>query len=147
MHEPGFVVRQVLGYFPQQSALALGASPELLQAPGARLQLHSFSAANARQEMQMRAAALSAATAATGSSAAGGLLVSCLGRGEALYGERGVETGLLRGELGHDLPLAGFFAGGEVGPVGQRTFVHTYTCTAAILRATKSPTATSSPAS
>ena len=65
----------------------------------------------------------------------------------ALYGERGVETGLLRGELGHDLPLAGFFAGGEVGPVGQRTFVHTYTCTAAILRATKSPTATSSPAS
>ena len=30
--------------------------------------------------------------------------------------------------------LAGWFAGGEIGPVGQRTFLHTYTTSLALLR-------------
>ena len=133
------VVRQITGYFPQQSCLVLGASGELLDAPGARLQLHVFSATNARAELAARAAALDSATRRPGEGAGtdglpGGLLVSCLGRGEALYGEPAVETTTLREALGPQLELAGWFAGGEIGPVGRRSFVHTYTSTVALLR-------------
>ena len=32
------------------------------------------------------------------------------------------------------LALTGFLAGGEIGPVGSRTFVHTYTTTIGLLR-------------
>ena len=126
-----YVVRSIVGYSRAQSALLVGASPELLQAPGARLQLHAFSAANARSEVQAAAAAL--ASRQTGGYA-GGLMVACVGRGAALYGEEGVESAELERAIGKPLALTGFFAGGEIGPVGSRTFVHTYTTTVGLLR-------------
>lgn len=71
-----------------------------------------------------------------GSGGYGGLMIPCLGRGEQLYGERGVESALLADALEMpDLALAGLYAGGEIGPVGSRTFVHTYTTTVGLLRA------------
>lgn len=136
-HEATYVVRQIGGYYPEQSALAIGASSELLDAPGVRLQLHSFSAAHAAAELRARAAALRSHAGEEGEEAAphaGGLVASCLGRGESLFGEADVESRALRGQLGETLELAGWFAGGEIGPVGRRTFVHTYTSTAALLR-------------
>ena len=61
-----------------------GAAPALLEQPGARLQLHRHSAAAAREELRARASAYAAASAAAGlPAAAGGLHVSCLGRGVA----------------------------------------------------------------
>ena len=74
------------------------------------------------------------ATTLKGEGTCGGFMVSCLGRGEPLYGEAGVETAELKAALGDSAALAGFFAGGEVGPVGARTFVHTYTTTIGLLR-------------
>lgn len=123
-----YVVRAMLGYSKAQSILAVGASPELLSASGARLQLHQFSADAARAEMR------AGATTLKGEGTCGGFMVSCLGRGEPLYGEAGVETAELKAALGDSAALAGFFAGGEVGPVGARTFVHTYTTTIGLLR-------------
>ena len=136
------MVRQITGYYPKQSALAVGASAELLDVPNVRLQLHSFSAANARAELHSRASALhrhcadeAAGGGGGGSPLVGGFVASCLGRGEALFGgEANVESRALQQELGGQLELAGWFAGGEIGPVGRRTFVHTYTSTAALLR-------------
>lgn len=129
-HAPGYVVRQVLGYFPEHSAISVGATHDLLSAPGARLRLHVFSAAHAREELDTRVRALAEEArtrAGDGLHAppAGGLLVSCLGRGEALFGHAGVEPTAMRSALGTDLQLSGFFAGGEIGPVGNRTFAHT----------------------
>ena len=137
-HEPGYVVRAVLGYMPDSSAISIAASTDLLHAPGARLQLHSFSASAAREELSARVSALGAAAKArvsdgTGKPLAGGLLAPCLGRGEGLFGEANVESNVLRAALGDELQLCGFFAGGEIGPVGRRTFVHTYTSTLALL--------------
>ncbi len=43
----------------------------------------------------------------------GALYFSCLGRGRHLFGEHSAELQLLREELG-DLPLAGFYANGEI---------------------------------
>lgn len=132
-HEATYVVRQIMGYFPNESALAVGASSGLLEAPGGgvRLQLHAYSATNARAELRARAAALAAESPAPHS---GGLIVSCAGRGEALYGEAGVETAVLREELGSTCELGGWFANGEIGPVGRRSVVHTFTTTVALLR-------------
>ena len=77
---------------------------------------------------------------------AGALLVSCLGRGRYLYGESGVETaavaaafrrkgvGQSNSEQGEPLALAGFFAGGEIGPVGYRSYTHSYTSSLAVFR-------------
>ena len=134
---PEYVMRPITGYSRQVGALSLGAAAELLEAPGARLQLHRFSATAARDELQTRAAAYAAATAAAGAPpAAGGLHVSCFGRGASLFGAPGVETSELSAALGTQTTagLAGWFAGGEIGPVGHRTFVHTYTASLALLR-------------
>lgn len=51
-----------------------------------------------------------------------GVYVSCIARGQALFGEAGVETGLIRETLG-DFPLIGFFANGEISR--DRLYGHT----------------------
>jgi small ligand-binding sensory domain FIST len=52
----------------------------------------------------------------------GGIYVSCVARGASLFGEPGVETGLIRETLG-DFPLIGFFANGEISR--DRLYGHT----------------------
>ena len=51
-----------------------------------------------------------------------GIYVSCVARGAALFGDAGVETGLIRETLG-DFPLIGFFANGEISR--DRLYGHT----------------------
>ncbi len=51
-----------------------------------------------------------------------GIYVSCIARGAALFGEEGVETGLIRETFG-DFPLIGFFANGEISR--DRLYGHT----------------------
>jgi small ligand-binding sensory domain FIST len=57
---------------------------------------------------------------------AGGFLFSCLGRGVRLYGVPDHDTDAFRRHFG-EVPLAGFFCNGEIGPVQETTFVHGYT--------------------
>ena len=123
-----YVIRALLAFSKPHSVLAVGASPDLVSAPGCRLQLFAFSADAALAEMRAGARRMSS------EGLCGGLVVSCAGRGVGLYGEWGVETAELHAALGPDLAVSGLFAGGEIGPVGQRTFVHTYTTTVGLLR-------------
>jgi small ligand-binding sensory domain FIST len=58
--------------------------------------------------------------------AGGALLFSCNGRGTRLFDEPDHDVGVLRELLG-PIPVAGFFAMGELGPVGGQNFVHGYT--------------------
>ena len=51
-----------------------------------------------------------------------GIYVSCIARGAALFGEPGVETGMIRDRFG-DIPLIGFFANGEISR--DRLYGHT----------------------
>jgi small ligand-binding sensory domain FIST len=51
-----------------------------------------------------------------------GIYVSCIARGAALFGEPGIETGLIRDQFG-DIPLIGFFANGEISR--DRLYGHT----------------------
>ena len=57
---------------------------------------------------------------------AGALLFSCNGRGTHLFEQPDHDVGVLR-ELFGPIPVAGFFAMGEIGPVGGQNFVHGYT--------------------
>ena len=63
----------------------------------------------------------------------GGLLFSCLGRGQYLYGEPNHDTNMFSETIGR-LPLTGFFCNGEIGPVGGSTFLHGYTSSFGIIR-------------
>jgi small ligand-binding sensory domain FIST len=121
-----YVVRQLLGMNREASALAIGAAPDLLAAEDVAIQLHAFGPQAAKRELEDAAARLKGG--------AGGLLVPCVGRGPALYGEADVESRALAAALGRELELAGFFANGEIGPVGARTFVHTFSTVVGLLR-------------
>ncbi len=60
------------------------------------------------------------------SRAAGALLFSCNGRGSRLFDVPDHDVGTIRDVLG-PVPVAGFFAMGEIGPVGGENFVHGFT--------------------
>ena len=57
---------------------------------------------------------------------AGALLFSCNGRGTRLFPNPDHDVAALHGQFG-PIPVAGFFAMGEIGPVGGQNFVHGYT--------------------
>jgi small ligand-binding sensory domain FIST len=59
-------------------------------------------------------------------SASGALLFSCNGRGASLFGSADHDARVLRESLTGS-GVAGFFAAGEIGPVGGQNFVHGFT--------------------
>ncbi len=56
----------------------------------------------------------------------GALLFNCNGRGERLFGTPHHDAAALREAYG-EVPLAGFFAQGEIGPLGGRSYLHGFT--------------------
>jgi small ligand-binding sensory domain FIST len=56
----------------------------------------------------------------------GALLVSCNGRGQSLFGRSDHDIAAVR-ELSGAQGVAGFFAGGEIGPVAGRNYLHGFT--------------------
>lgn len=61
----------------------------------------------------------------------GALLFSCNGRGTKLFPKPDHDAGVIQ-ELCGPLPLAGFFAQGELGPVGGRNYIHGFTASVAL---------------
>src|SRR5436853_7566565 len=57
---------------------------------------------------------------------AAALAFSCNGRGTRLFDAPNHDAAAIRTSLG-PIPLAGYFALGEIGPVGGRNFVHGFT--------------------
>lgn len=68
--------------------------------------------------------------------ARGALLFTCNGRGTRLFDRPHHDAGALVEVLGA-IPVAGFFAQGEMGPIGGKNFLHGFTASAALF----SPTA------
>jgi len=48
-----------------------------------------------------------------------------------MFGDRDHDAAMVDHELG-GAPVAGFFAAGEIGPVGGRSFLHGFTATVAV---------------
>jgi small ligand-binding sensory domain FIST len=68
-----------------------------------------------------------------GAAPEGGLLFSCNGRGTRLFDCCGHDIQLAHEQM-PGVPLAGFFAAGEIGPVGGKNFVHGHTASFALIR-------------
>jgi small ligand-binding sensory domain FIST len=60
-------------------------------------------------------------------------MFTCNGRGTRLFGAPHHDAGALAETLG-EIPMAGFFAAGELGPVGGRNFLHGFTASIALLQ-------------
>ena len=119
-----FLVRNLLGFDPDSGSLTVGAPLRR----GQTLQFQLRDAATSDEDLQ----SLLSALPEPGPQPRGGLLVSCCGRGQGLYGEADHDATLVQSLRG-PMPLAGFFANGEYGPVGGRNYVHGYTSSLAII--------------
>ncbi|MGI8595195.1 MAG: FIST signal transduction protein [Solirubrobacteraceae bacterium] len=119
-----FLVRALLGADPMRETFAVG---ETLRR-GQIIRLHARDAASAdrdlRESLELRARAL-------GGPAAGALVFTCNGRGQAMFGHPDHDVGALEATL-PGAAAAGFFAAGEIGPVGGESYLHGFTATIAI---------------
>jgi small ligand-binding sensory domain FIST len=118
-----FLIRNLVGVDQETGAIAVGTYPRV----GQTIQ---FQVRDARAADEELAEMLGGAVEALGETAAGALLCSCNGRGAGLFGEPHHDATAVAKRFGQ-LPVAGFFCNGEIGPVGGRNFVHGFTASIA----------------
>jgi small ligand-binding sensory domain FIST len=117
-----FLMRGILGADERTGALAVGEAVRV----GQTLRFHVRDAESADEDLR-EALAREVGKARV----AGALLFTCNGRGRNMFAEPDHDARVVREALGGD-SLAGFFCGGEIGPVGSRTFLHGFTATMAV---------------
>lgn len=109
---PGFgdyTVRNLVGIDPHNRQFAVGAIPQ----EGDRMVVCTRDAQAARADLTRMCTDLRDDLETDGLRIRGGVYVSCLARGRALFGSASTEIGWLQSQLG-DFPLVGFFANGEI---------------------------------
>ncbi len=119
-----FLVRNLIGADQSTGAIAIGDRVQ----EGQTVQFHLRDAESAHEDLHLQ---LAAYRARQRKAPLGALLFSCCGRGEGLFGRPHHDISVLRERLG-DIPIAGFFAQGEIGPVGGGNFLHGYTASVAL---------------
>ena len=126
--EPGqgdFLIRGLIGADPDSGAIAVGDQIQV----GQTVQFHVRDAASA--DADLRRALERELAALGGRRPAGALLFTCNGRGSRMFSAPDHDAGLIATMLG-DIPMAGFFCAGELGPVGGQNFLHTFTASIAL---------------
>lgn len=106
---PDTLVRHIVGVDPRARVLVV--ADEV--AAGSRLAFCHRNPAAAMADLQRIAGEIRDELAARGQPASGAIYASCIGRGGSHFGAPNAELDAIRSVLG-DLPLAGFFAGGEI---------------------------------
>jgi small ligand-binding sensory domain FIST len=122
-----FLIRNLLGVQRETGGLYIGAMLREHQT----VQFHLRDADTSAQELD----ALLTEYAANNPiyEETGALLFQCLGRGSYLYGRPDHDTDMFREKVSA-MPLTGFFCNGEIGPVGDTTYIHGYTSSFGIFR-------------
>jgi len=120
-----FLVRGLVGADPETGQVAVAADVH----PGQVVRLHARDAASADRDL--REALAVRMRALGGRTPAGALLFACNGRGRGLFGCADHDAEAVAEELA-GAPAAGFFAAGEIGPVGGESFLHGFTATVAV---------------
>jgi small ligand-binding sensory domain FIST len=119
--KPGdFLVRNVVGANPEEGWVAVG---DVVEA-GTTVQFHVRDPESADEDLRDMLARVQRA-------AAGALLFTCNGRGTNMFDEPNHDAAAIYKGL-HEVPLAGFFANGELGPVGYQNFMHSQTASLAL---------------
>ncbi len=122
-----FLVRGVIGGDPNNGSIAISDVPEV----GEIVQFHVRDADTAAEDFD-----LLLAPQAFYDAPSGGLLFSCNGRGTRMFDHPHADVTLVQQALGNEKPihLAGFFCGGEIGPIGKRAFLHGHTASLVLFR-------------
>ncbi|MDA1054409.1 MAG: FIST C-terminal domain-containing protein [Planctomycetota bacterium] len=126
-----FLVRNVMGVDQESGAIVIG---DYVRA-GQTVQFHVRDADTADGELKQMLAAIKRVPNADPRAA---LLFTCNGRGTRLFPGPNHDADAIGDALGN-IPLAGFFAAGEMGPVGGKNFLHGFTASIAVFEAA-SPT-------
>lgn len=115
-----FLVRSILGLDPQSGALWVGGRVQT----NSVAQLHLRDALSAAQDVERILRAQRQASA--DSNPAGALMFSCVSRGAHFYGQPDHDSNAFRRIVG-DVPIGGFFCGGEIGQIQGATHLHGHT--------------------
>jgi small ligand-binding sensory domain FIST len=123
-----FLIRAVMGVEESHGAMAVG---DIVRV-GQTVQLHVRDAETASEDLEFLMSAQSLLGPAFGA-----LVCTCNGRGTRLFQAPGhdalrITTALDAGKGA--APVAGFFAAGEIGPVGDESFLHGHTASIAVFR-------------
>jgi small ligand-binding sensory domain FIST len=119
-----FLVRNLIGADRTVGSVAIG---EMIR-EGQTVQFHVRDASSASEDLNLL---LADDRGKHRKPPLGGLLFSCCGRGEGLFGESNHDVSVVLERSGK-IPVAGFFAQGEIGPVGGSNFLHGYTASVAL---------------
>jgi len=115
-----FLIRGVLGIDRASGGLAVGDRVPV----GSTVQFQVRDAASAHDDL---------VGALDGAEADAALLFTCNGRGMRLFGTPDHDAGTVADRLA-DPPVAGMFCAGEIGPVGDRVYIHGFTASLALFR-------------
>lgn len=128
-HQHGdFLVRNVLGINQERGGLAITDSVR----PGTTVQFHLRDAEAASEDLDL----VLQRAIDDGSAPGGALIFSCNGRGQRLFSTPHHDAVHFQRTFS-SLPLAGFFAAGELGPVEGQNFLHGYTASIALFESSR----------
>lgn len=137
-----YVIRSIMSANEKDGSIALGDYVRL----GQTVRLHARDASTAHEDLELLLDAQK-----LHQHPAGCLLITCNGRGTRLFEQPNHDAATVRRAFeavrkgspaigsaprgtGHPMPIAGFFAAGEIGPIQGRTFVHAHTACVALFR-------------
>jgi small ligand-binding sensory domain FIST len=119
-----FLIRNILGLDQESGALAITERVRV----GQTVQFHVRDAQTADEDLREL---LQLDLSAHEQRPAAALLFSCNGRGTRLFSGPHHDARAVRAEAGA-IPVTGFFAQGELGPVGGQNFIHGFTASVAL---------------
>lgn len=120
-----FLVRNMMGADKESGAIAI---TDLVQ-EGQTVQFHVRDAKTASEDLHLLLGIHK--DPSRSHAVRGALLFSCNGRGQRLFGTPHHDITAIRTEIGN-IPIAGFFAQGEIGPIGGKNFLHGFTASVAL---------------
>lgn len=128
-----FLIRSVVGVDKPTGYIAIN-DPQIRM--GQTLQFHLRDQQTACEDFSLllEAQKLHATEDEAETASGGALLFSCNGRGSHMFDQPNADANMVHDALGN-IPLTGFFAAGEIGPVGGQNFVHGHTASLMVIRA------------
>ncbi len=118
-----FLISNVIGAAADDGSIAIGNPVRV----GQRVQFHVRDAEAADEDLVQL---LEQDQRANPNPPQAALLFSCNGRGTRLFPEPNHDAGTIQEKVG-PIPLAGFFAQGEFGPIGCKNYIHGFTASVA----------------
>lgn len=118
-----FLIQNIVGFDRKSGAIAIAGLAKV----GATVQFHVRDADSADEDLRTMLSPYAR------DGVRGAMLFGCNGRGTNMWPHPGHDVGVLREILG-EVPVAGFFCGGEFGPIGGNNFIHGFTASIGLIR-------------